>query len=665
MQLRITIINNNTPMKFPMIRQAYFRWLMTLLLTISALISGSSYAVDTTELKAKQIWQLLDYVAVDYGGAVANGTVLKASEYAEMEEFVAAAERKLGEMPDQDDRGILLQQAIALRAAVAAKTDPVSVAKLARALSNAVQKTYPFPVAPTAMPVLTKGGQLFQAQCSACHGLQGRGDGQLAASLNPKPTALADHERARERSLFALHQIISSGVQGTAMRGFGNLSDEDRWALAFFVGTLPYSQRDKDEGAKLWQTNKPVHATITSLETLTQTSEHILADKLDEPSAKALIAFLRSNPSVLSANSSKGTAIAKAKLNESVAALLAGDRAGATKLALSAYLDGFEPVEPALATRNRPLFEKIEAAMVSYRALIANGTPADVQTAQQRLHSLLDEADKALAPSDNDAFAAFIGALTILLREGLEALLVVVAMLAFLKKAERQDVVAYVHAGWIAALTAGGITWVVATYLVGVSGASRELTEGFSSLFAAVVLLGVGMWMHQKSVAGRWQVYLKEKLSSALNKRTAWFLFSLAFVAVYREVFETVLFFAALWTEGNGWPLLAGLGTGIGILALLAIVLLRTSTRLPIGQFFAASSLLVAVLAVILAGKGIAGLQEAGLIHTSPIAIPRIDLLGVYPSWQTLSVQFAVLLVVVVAFTINLRASRQMTEQQS
>jgi high-affinity iron transporter len=104
---------------------------------------------------------------------------------------------------------------------------------------------------------------------------------------------------------------------------------------------------------------------------------------------------LRANPSALNISSSKGTAIAKAKLSESVTALLADDRAGATKLALSAYLDGFEPVEPALATRNRPLFEKIEAAMVSYRALIANGSPADVQTAQQRLRSLLDEADKA------------------------------------------------------------------------------------------------------------------------------------------------------------------------------------------------------------------------------------------------------------------------------
>ena len=645
--------------------RATYRWLMTLLLATCALIGGPNYAAETTELKAKQIWQLLDYVAVDYGGAVANGAVLKASEYAEMQEFAATAERQLGELPDQTDKGSLLQQATALRAAVAAKADPVSVAKLAHALSSAVQKTYPFPVAPTAMPVLAKGGQLFQAQCAACHGQQGRGDGPLAASLNPKPTALADHTRARERSLFALHQIISNGVQGTAMQGFGALSDEDRWALAFFVGTLPYAQSDKDEGAKLWQANAQVRQTVASLDALTQTSEHVLADKLDVPSAKALTAYLRTNPNALNVNSPKGTAIAKAKLSESVTALLAGDRAGATKLALSAYLDGFEPVEPALATRNRPLFEKIEAAMVSYRALIANGSPADVQTAELHLRGLLDEADKVLAPSDDDAVAAFIGALTILLREGLEALLVVVAMLAFLKKAERKDVLIYVHAGWASALAAGGITWAVATYLVGVSGASRELTEGFSSLFAAVVLLGVGMWMHQKSVAGRWQVYLKEKLSSALNKRTAWFLFSLAFVAVYREVFETVLFFAALWTVGNGWPLLAGLGTGMGILALLAVVLLRTSARLPIGQFFAASSLLVAILAVVLAGKGIAGLQEAGLLQTSPISIPRIDLLGIYPSWQTLSAQFAVLFIVVVAFTINLRSSRQMAVQKS
>lgn len=378
-----------------------------------------------------------------------------------------------------------------------------------------------------------------------------------------------------------------------------------------------------------------------------------------EPSAKALTAYLRGNPGVLEANISKETSMARLKLAESVATLRGGDRPGAMKLALSAYLDGFEPVEPALATRDRPLFERIEGAMVSYRAMVANRTLEEVEAGEKRLQALLTEADSVLAVSDSDGPAAFVGSLTILLREGLEALLVVVAMIAFLKKADRRDMAVYVHAGWIAALAAGGATWAVATYLVSVSGVSRELTEGFSSLFAAVVLLGVGMCMHQKSVAGRWQIYLKEKLSSALNKRTAWFLFSLAFVAVYREVFETVLFYTALWTEGNGWPLLAGLGAGVALLALIAVVLLRTSARLPIGQFFAASSVLVAVLATILAGKGIAGLQEAGLWHASPIAIPRIDLLGIYPSWQTVLAQLAVLLMAVVAFGVNVRSARR------
>lgn len=296
--------------------------------------------------------------------------------------------------------------------------------------------------------------------------------------------------------------------------------------------------------------------------------------------------------------------------------------------------------------------------MGTYRAALGAGDPVKVEDAERSLQLLLDQAEAALRPGDSDALTTFLAALTILLREGLEALLVVVAMVAFLRKAERTDVLRYVHAGWALALAAGGLTWFAATYLVSVSGASRELTEGFSSLFAAVVLLGVGIWMHRKSVAGRWQIYLREKLSNALNQRTAWFLFSLAFIAVYREVFETVLFFAALWTEGNGLPLLAGLAAGFVLLGVIAFVLLRTSARLPIGQFFAASSLLVAVLAVVLAGKGVAGLQEAGLLNVYPAPVPRIELLGIYPSWQTVLAQLAVLVIAFGGFIANLRPTK-------
>lgn len=641
-----------------MIGQATGRMFIAMVVFGLSLIGGHASAAEQEESKAKQIWQLLDYVAVDYSGAVAKGMVVKDTEYAEMQEFAATAERQLADLPNRDGKDVLLQRAAELRRVVSAKADPSQVAQLAHGLAGALQKLYPFPVAPRIAPDLARGAQLFQAQCAACHGPQGRGDGQLAASLDPKPTALSNRARAKDRSLFALYQVVSNGVQGAAMQGFSKLSEEDRWALAFFAGTLSYDGNDRAAGAQLWKESKVPRQAVPDLSALTQTSEHALAEKLDASSAAVVTAHLRTNPAVLAENASQGTSIAKVKLAESLAALQGGDRQGATKLALSAYLDGFEPVEPALATRNRPLFEKIEAAMISYRALLATGDVAEVQKAQQNLLSLLDDADKALSPSEDDALATFIGALTILLREGVEALLVVVAMLAFLKKAERNDVLVYVHAGWVVALLAGGVTWGVATYLVSVSGASRELTEGFSSLFAAVVLLAVGMWMHQKSVAGRWQVYLKEKLSSALNKRTAWFLFSLAFVAVYREVFETVLFYAALWTDGNGWPLLAGLGAGAALLGLIAFVLLRTSARLPIGQFFAASSLLVAILAIVLAGKGIAGLQEAGMLPTSPLAIPRIDVLGIHPSWQTTLAQVAVLAVVLIAFAVNVRSAR-------
>lgn len=639
-----------------MYRSLRFYLLVCSILSIFVTHATAAQA-DEAGTRAKQIWQLLDYIAVDYRGAVAGGQVTAASEYSEMQDFALNAEKQLKELPPTASSLQMQDEAARLRQLVDAKADPVTVADQAHRLAADVLKSYPFPVAPVKAPDLLRGAQLFQAQCASCHGVSGRGDGPAAANLTPKPTALAEHTRARERSLFSLYQIIGHGVEGTAMPSFASLTDEERWALAFFVGTLPYSDAQKTAGADVWKTDANARTALSGLDSLTQLSEVELAKKVGEGHAASLTVYARANPQevVATATQAQSTALAKAKLRESVAAFASGDRSAATKLALSAYLDGFETLEPALAAKNRSLFQQVEKAMIGFRATIANGSVADVRAAEEHLQKLLDETDLVLAPSEGDSVATFFGALTILLREGLEALLVVVAMIAFLKKAERREVLPYVHAGWLIALAAGGVTWAIATYLIGVSGASRELTEGFSSLFAAAILLGVGIWMHQKSTAGRWQAYLKQKMSSAMSRRTAWFMFLLAFVAVYREVFETVLFFAALWTEENGMALLAGLGCGVVLLGVLATVLLRTSARLPIGQFFAASALLVAVLAVVLAGKGVAGLQEAGLVHITLISFPRVDILGMYPTMQTTLAQAAVLVVAVIGYAMNLR----------
>ena len=140
--------------------------------------------------------------------------------------------------------------------------------------------------------------------------------------------------------------------------------------------------------------------------------------------------------------------------------------------------------------------------------------------------------------------------------------------------------------------------------------------------------------MHQKSMAGAWQQYIHDKLSAALSRKSAWFMFGLSFIAVYREVFETILFYAALWEQGNHQAVLGGLASGVVILAIVGVALLRFSARLPIGKFFSWSSGLVAVLAVVLTGKGIAGLQEAGWLGASSFNGPRVDLLGIHPSLQ-------------------------------
>ena len=295
--------------------------------------------------------------------------------------------------------------------------------------------------------------------------------------------------------------------------------------------------------------------------------------------------------------------------------------------------------------------------MGEFRASLQQGDPVvEVATRVEVIGGLFDDADAALSPDAASSASTFIGAFTILLREGLEALLIVVAMIAFLRKADRAEVLLYVHGGWVGALIAGAATWAVATYAIWISGASRELTEGFGSLFAAVVLLSVGIWMHGKAQADQWQSYIRAKMSNALSRQSAWFLFGLAFVVVYREVFETILFYAALWTQGNGAMLLAGAGSAVALLGLIAWAMLRYSRDLPIAKFFSYSAWLMAALTIVLAGKGVAALQEAGIIDIAPLAGGiRLAVLGIFPTWQSIAAQIVMLLAVAAGFLMNRR----------
>jgi high-affinity iron transporter len=623
----------------------FLRPVLAILMALCAWTAPASAATSPKQVETS--WRLLDYIAVDYREAVEAGRIKNQLEYDEMVEFSAAVSANFAALPPTPERAALIANADALKAAVAAKAEPDKVAALAKSLAARLLAAYPVPLAPAGIPDVSHGARLYAENCASCHGAKGEGPSAAFAQLDPPPIAFADRARARDRSLFGLYQVISQGLEGTAMQSFANFSDDDRWALAFYSGTLAYS--DAAAGKRLID-DPQVRASVPDLAALVALTPAELEAKFGAEKAAEITAYLRSEPGALA--SAGPLQLARTRLRESLAAASAGNRVEAKRLALSAYLDGFEPVEAVLATRDGGLMVEVEKAMVAFRTAIARGKPeAELRGRLAATERLLDRAEAALAPEAESGLATFLGAFAILLREGLEALLVVIAMIAFLRRAERTEALPYVHGGWATALAAGGITWVVATYAMGISGASRELTEGFGSLLAAAILLSVGIWMHGKAQADEWRRYIATKMQGALSRGSAWFLFGLAFLVVYREVFETILFYAALWTADNGATILAGALTAAAVLGVVAWAMLRFSRKLPITQFFQWSAILIAVLAVVLAGKGVGALQEAGVIGVTPLAgVPRITVLGLFPTVEAIAAQVATLAALLVGF---------------
>lgn len=627
----------------------FWRFVATVMVAFAALATPAIGQVSSPQT----VWRLLDYVAVDYSAAVQDGKVVNEAEYAEMVEFSATIRAGVAAFPETPVRARLLAGASRLEQSIAAKAHPAIVARQARAIGSELLVAYPVPLAPQQAPDRARGAALYAQNCASCHGANGNGLGPAAKGLDPPPIAFTNTERARERSLFALYQVIEQGIDGTAMPSFSSLPADDRWALAFHAGTFAFDQSAL--GERLWNSDPSLRKRFPNLAALTSITPASLAREIGQDQADALSAYLRSNPAAM-VNSGGALELTREKLGDALSAYRAGDRRLAEGLALSAYLDGFEPVEPILSSRNAGLMSRIERSMGALRAAINRGEPVGaVEQQVNELDALFSEAEAVLSPQAANEISTFAAALTILLREGLEALLIIIAMIAFLRKAERPEVMSYVHGGWVAALVAGVATWAGATYLIDVSGAGRELTEGFGAIFAALVLVSVGIWMHGKSQADAWQRYIREKMDRVLSRGSAWFLFGLAFLVVYREVFETILFYAAMWNDGPT-AVLAGAGVGSVLLGIIAWLMLRYSRKLPIAQFFRYSSALIAVLAVVLIGKGIAAIQEAGLIGITPLlSVPRIELLGLYPSVQVVAAQAIVLAVIIAGFALNQR----------
>lgn len=614
--------------------------LRTLIVFVSFWLAFSAHANGL-----QQLMQLVDYIGVDYADAVADGEIIHAGEYQEMRDFSAGVQQQVRDLPGHAEKPRLQRLADELAASIAGKAEPVRIRELTATMRRIIVDAYNVTVVPRhpVDPVL--GAQLYAAHCAECHGADGDGNGPLAAGMQPPPIDFRDHQRYAQRTLYGLYNTITQGVADTPMPSYHEMSAAERWALAFHVGSLaaqPLAQQADAESLL----NKHELEPLRNLQQLTVLTPAQAREQYGEAGAQ-LMAWLRSHPESLFRQQSP-LAFSHQRLDDVLAAYRAGDSKRAYQLAVEAYLEGFELVEQSLNAVDPELRLQVEQAMTGLRTDIRNAVPA--AQLEQSIHSIQQQLDQAAALLDTGSLsggAAFAAAFFILLREGLEAILVVAALAAFLVKTGHRDKMRYLHAGWIGALALGFLTWWASVALIRISGADREITEGVAALVAAAVLFYVGFWLHDKTSAAQWKQFIETYVNRALSRGTLWGLAGLSFIAVYREVFETILFYQALWVQADadGQAMaVSGFGIAAALLVVLAVLIMRYSARLPLRQFFSITGVLMFMLAVIFAGKGVAAMSEAGYIPYVYVSFPRIELLGIYPNLPGLLLQLGLLL---------------------
>ncbi len=616
---------------------------LILLWSQASLASTSSQQASDEQAQLRQLAQLAEYVGVDYDAAIEKGEIVNKDEYQEMLEFSAIIVEKLTENTNLNQQNPqLYREALALQTSIKNKQDVNLIRQISGKLRSALLALMPESSLPKHLSSSKATAQLFQENCATCHGIEGQGNGILAANLSPEPTDFTDKKRADNRSILGLFDAISNGLDDTAMPAFTQLKEQQRWSLAFYVSSLAFQKNNQDSTANIlpkvtlqeWINHSPAQLS-DSLQSQGITSEDIAA--------------LRAQPSALFDHQPSPLTIARNLLTSAKKAFDSGHYAQAKTLSVSAYLDGFELVENSLDAHDKQLRKSIEVNLMQLRHLFSNSQHTEQVNSTFNTSMLqLTQAQTLLTESNLSNTTLFSASLVILLREGLEALLVVIALMTVLIRTNRRDALKYLHLGWVVALIAGGATWVAAQTLIEISGASREMMEGFGSLFAALMLFYVGVWMHSKTHAAHWQAYINKKINSQLKAGTLWGIALLSFVAVYREIFETILFYQSLLTQSESSQFnyfIGGILSGIALLALTTWGLLKYSIKLPLAKFFSTTTYLLLILSFILMGKAITALQEAAIvpINNLPINI-EMDWVGIGSTWEGISAQLAVLI---------------------
>ena len=539
------------------------------------------------------------------------------------------------------------------------------------------------------------GRRIYDATCAQCHGTAGRGDGPQAALLNPKPVPIGDPTVAASVTPAIMYRISSVGVSGTPMLGFASdLTPQQRWNVVSYVISLRSTSAQVAEGEGLYmQRCAQCHGAtgagdgsyahslsklppeIGTLEWQAGRTDDSLArvvreglagtamppaDGMTDAQVRSVVAYLRTlpvrNPGAGAVGAASDTGAAGAARNvtgllkQALASVQLGRAAEAGDRAFDAYL-AFEPLEGPARAKNPGLVARMEKSFGDFKAAVRANDVAGAEHARDVIEANLSAVVELTRPAGS-ATEAFWQSFLIILREGLEAILVIGAVVAFLLKTGHRERLRSIWTGVGLGLAASAATAVALKTILSAVPASSEIIEGVTLLIAVAVLFSVSYWLISRVEAAKWQQFIRDKVTDALQHGGGRALAFVAFLAVYREGAETALFYQALFSEGPhlAVPLSLGIVAGFVALAVIFTLFYRYGVRIPLRPFFTVTSVLLYYMAFVFMGKGIRELQEGNAMSMSVIpGFPHVEALGLYPTWETVLAQLLLLALFVFA----------------
>ncbi|WP_075577711.1 FTR1 family protein [Mammaliicoccus sciuri] len=318
-----------------------------------------------------------------------------------------------------------------------------------------------------------------------------------------------------------------------------------------------------------------------------------------------------------------------------------------SKQALQQFIIAWPNVESEISTRNGALYTKIEQKIPQYAGQLDEDNKDDIGS---QLETLNQEIKSTISKTSY----TFWDAALILLREGVEALLIIMALLTVTRKSEQTKASKWIVTGSVIGIVLSIALAFIFKAIFENLGSTRELTEGLVGIGSVILMIIVGIWLHSKSSLDSWQNFINKNMDKAMSTGSIVTFGLVAFLSVFREGAETIIFYLGIVGKISTWSLILGIIVASVILALIAIFFNQITKWIPIHRLFFIMSLFIFILAFKILGVSIHTLQILNIVPQHTINhLPFIDLIGFYPTYETLIPQLALVILVVIYYTMS------------